>query len=427
LSAARYRSGWTLRALAVCWLALPQPAAAQAPALGGDGVTIVLTGDVGLNSSNQPVDPRGGNKGGFHTWAEMTAAIARDIDGDLNFMNLETIVTDRNDLAADNKGQTGPFNFRMHPEGLKHLVAQRFNLISLANNHSMDYGVPGLRETLRHVGALAGRGVLAAAGAGLNREEASRPHAVEVKGSAIGFAAIGIVTNNLERHRAGPDRPGQIAYRFDEDFAEVRRRLLAQAAGYRILSIHYGYEGRVRTDDLQIRQWRGEAALADGIDLIVGHHAHVVRGVELAGKSLIFYGLGNFLHLGTANMTNNDICRNYGLMARVHLRKGAQGRLELRAVEAIPVTDTHFRPRRLAGAQGTARIHALNYLGSTLDDPASKARGMRFTPRSDGSGLYCLPGAEKDPGRVGALCRGHTPAPPIPETLAGQIAASCSR
>ena len=59
----------------------------------------------------------------------------------------------------------------------------------------------------------------------------------------------------------------------------------------------------------------------DGIDLIVGHHAHVVRGVEFAA-SLIFYGLGNFLHLGTANMTSSGICRDYGLMARVHLRRG---------------------------------------------------------------------------------------------------------
>ena len=64
------------------------------------------------------------------------------------------------------------------------------------------------------------------------------------------------------------------------------------------------------------------------------------------GSSLIFYGLGNFLHHGTADITGKGICRDYGLMARVHLKHGADGKLELRAVEAIPVTDTHFRPRR---------------------------------------------------------------------------------
>jgi hypothetical protein len=118
----------------------------------------------------------------------------------------------------------------------------------------------------------------------------------------------------------------------------------------------------VRTDATQITQWRGEAACADGIDLIVGHHAHVVRGVEMTPNgSLIFYGLGNFLHLGTANMTSSGVCRDYGLMARVHLRR-IDGKLAVRAVEAIPVTDTHYRPRRLSGEQGAARVHALNYL-----------------------------------------------------------------
>ena len=390
-------------------------------------ITVVLTGDVGINSSNQPVDPKGGYKSGFHAWAETTSQIAGDINGDINFFNLETVVTDRNDLPPDLKEQSGPFNFRMHPEGLRHLVGKGFNLLSLANNHSMDYGVGGLKETLRHVGALRGHGILAAAGIGMNREEASRPYVMKVKGNDIAFAAIGIVTNDLERHRAGPDQPGQIAYRFDDDWAEVRRRLLEQKAALRILSIHYGYEGRVRTDAMQITQWRGEAAMRDGIDLIVGHHAHVVRGVELTPNgALIFYGLGNFLHLGTANMTSSGVCRDYGLMARVHLRR-MDGKLALRAVEAIPVTDTHYRPRRLPGEQGMARVHALNYLAATLDDSAGKTRGLRFTPQSNGSGLYCVPGADKDAGRIGALCKGFLPSPPIPATLQPQIAASCSK
>ncbi|KAB2912098.1 MAG: CapA family protein [Hyphomicrobiaceae bacterium] len=406
----------------------PMPVPVPVPATRDDGtVTIVVVGDVGINSSNQPLDPRGGYKGGFHAWADTTSQIAADINGDLNFMNLETIVTDRSDIPPDRKDQSQPFNFRMHPEGLRHLAAKGFNLVSLANNHSMDYGVTGLKETLRHVGALRGNSIKAAAGVGMNREEASRPHTVRVKGSEVAFAAIGIVTNNLERHRAGPERPGQIAYRFDEDFAEVRRRLVGQPAALRILSIHYGYEGQVRADALQMAQWRGEAAMKDGIDIIVGHHAHVVRGVEMAGRSLIFYGLGNFLHLGTANMTRNGPCRDYGLMARVHLRKAADGRLAIRAVEAIPVTDTHYRPRRLTGEQGAVRVHVLNYLAGTLDDAAGKARGLRFTPQSDGSGLYCVPGADKDPGRIGALCRRYRPAPAIPATLLPRIASDCSR
>jgi poly-gamma-glutamate synthesis protein (capsule biosynthesis protein) len=393
---------WAALLVAMMACFSPQPAAAQSS---GGQISIVLVGDVGLNPGRQTVDPRGIFKNGFQPWDDTLSQISGDIDGDLNFMNLETVVTDRNDLVADDKGQVQPFNFRTHPNGLKYLVARGFNVISLANNHSMDFGVAGLNETLRNVNALRGHGVLAASGIGMNREQASRPQLIQVNGAAIAFNAIGIVTNNLERHRAGPDTAGQIAYRFDDDFHEVLRRLSGQKADFRILSIHYGYEGKVRADEMQIRQWRGEAALRDSIDLVVGHHPHVVRGVELAGRSLIFYGLGNFLHHGTADMTHNDICRNWGLMARVHLRHGASGHLDIRAVEAIPVTDTHFRPRRLTGAQGQARIAALNYLDGILDDEGGKARGVRFAPQADGSGLYCLQGAENDGGRIGALCR----------------------
>jgi poly-gamma-glutamate synthesis protein (capsule biosynthesis protein) len=110
----------------------------------------------------------------------------------------------------------------MHPNGMRHLVSRGFNMLSLANNHSMDYGVPGLKETLKHVGAIERERLAVATGIGMNREEASRPRRVNVKGSEIAFASIGIVTNNLARHRAGPNKPGQIAYRFDDDFAEIR-------------------------------------------------------------------------------------------------------------------------------------------------------------------------------------------------------------
>ncbi|MBZ0141244.1 MAG: CapA family protein [Pseudorhodoplanes sp.] len=416
-----------MRPSRLLWLALTlpldgAPVLAQAPRAAGD-LTIVLAGDAGFGS-----DPRGSAKAGvFYAYPDPTAPIAREIDGDLNLVNVETVVSDRSDLAADGKGQTRPFNFRMHPAGLRHLVSRGFNLLSLANNHSMDFGTPGLKETLRHVDALRGKGVLAAAGIGMTRDEAAQPALVEIKGAKIAFGAIGIVTNNLERHRAGASQPGQIAYRFDDDFREVLRRLHEAPAAFRILSIHYGYEGKVRADSLQLAQWRGEAAQRTGIDLIVGHHAHVARGVEMAGKSLIFYGLGNFLHHGTADMTANPVCKEYGLMARVHLKREASGALAIRAVEVLPLTDTHVRVRRLPADQAALRVHVLNHLASTLDDKAGTARGLRFTPQKDGSGLYCVPGAASDGGRIGRLCKGFTEPPPIPEPRRKDIEIACAQ
>lgn len=394
-----------------------------------DVITITLAGDTGYSPNDAPVSVRGVTRHGqFQTFADTTRAIAPYVDGDLNFINVETVVTDDNGLPRDSKGQTSPFSFRTHPAGLKHLVDVGFNVLSLANNHSMDYGVPGLEETLKHVAALRGRGIMAAGGIGMNRDAASRPEVMGVKGRDIAFSAIGIVTNNLERHRAGDDRPGQIAYRFDDDFKLSLDRLAGAEADYRILSIHYGYEGQVRTDAKQIAEWREQAALGKGIDLVVGHHAHVPRGVEIAGDSVIFYGLGNFLHHGTANMTSKGICRDFGVFARVHLAKaGDGGRLVAQAIEIIPVTDTHMRPRPLPPGEAAQRIYALNFLGGLLGDSSGRADGVRFTPQADGSGLYCRADAGKSAAALASLCAGWQPAPPVPGHLRGPIAASCAK
>ncbi|MGI9408388.1 MAG: CapA family protein [Hyphomicrobiaceae bacterium] len=393
-----------------------------------DVVTIVLTGDTGFSRNHSPVHPTGVLKYGKRPPFRATlSGIAAEINGNLNFTNIETVVTDRNNLRRDTKGQKGPFNFRTHPNGIRALTATGFNVFSLANNHAMDYGPAGLRETLRHMARIPGAQLKAAAGLGENRDVAGKPHLIRVKWSGIAYAAMGIVTNNLERHRAGKNKPGQMAYRFDADFRETLGRLAATPADFRMLSIHYGVEGKVRADARQIRDWRQAAAIENGINLVVGHHAHVVRAVERAGSSVIFYGLGNFLHHGTANITGKSICKNYGLMARVHLRRDGYGILRTRAVEAIPVTNTHIRTTRLPAAQSRARVHVLNYLASKLPGGGGDVEGMRFRPMADGRGLYCFDGAGNESGSIGTLCRGWTPAPPIPSSLKRRIAAACAR
>jgi len=141
------------------------------------------------------------------------------------------------------------------------------------------------------------------------------------------------------------------------------------------------------------------------------------------GASLIFYGLGNFMHPGTAEMTRFGICRDYGLMAKVHLAR-IQGYWRVAAVEAIPLTKTHIGPERFSPEQGIRRIYTLNHLGAQFGD-GKAAQGVRFTPRKDGTGLYCTEGADLLEGKVGALCTSFQPAPAIPSKLARQLASAC--
>lgn len=403
-------------------------AASLAPA-GPPQLTLVLAGDTGFNPKGAAVDPKGFTKNRQSlTYAQSLSGIANDIDGDLAFLNLETVVTDRNDLEPDMKGQTSPYNFRSHPAGLNALVGAGFNLFSLANNHSMDYGPAGAEETLYHMAvAGAARGkhdAIAYAGLGADFEEATRPGCLDIDGMKLGITATGIVTRQNPAHRAGEGKPGQAAYRRREDFEIVVNRLRELPADYRILSVHSGVEGRVVPDKRQLDDWREFAAREKGIDLIVGHHPHVAQGVERIGDKVIFYGLGNFLHPGTAAMQRFGLCRDYGLLAKVHLAKGDDA-WTVGAIEAIPITNTHIRPARFAAQDGAHRIFALNYLGRRLGDGAG-AEGITFTPRTDGTGLYCAPGANSLGGRIGALCASWSPAPPIPAPLEPRLAKACA-
>src|SRR3990172_9018769 len=385
-----------------------------------DRLTIVLVGDTGFNPTDAKVDAKGVRKGKqVMSFTETLAGISRDVDGDLAFVNLETVITDRNDLAPEGKGK-GAVHFRSHPAALKTLIDAGFNLFSLANNHAFDYGAPGIEETLYHFAVANAERAIAFAGIGSNFEEAIRPRCIHLEGTRIALSAIGIITGDQPQYRAGPNKPGQASYRDRPDFEAAVDKLAALAADYRILSVHYGLEGRVEPDERQLADWRSFAAEQKGIDLIVGHHPHVAQGVELNGKSLIFYGLGNFLHPGTAEMTRFGMCRDYGVMAKVHLAR-IDGAWRVEAIEAIPLTNTQTKPERFAAEEGTKRIYALNDLAAGLDD-GKTAKGVRFTPQADGSGLYCADGAADLGRKLATLCQGWQQAGEPDKPLATKIA-----
>lgn len=373
-------------------------------------LTIVITGDTGLNGDRAEVYAD-------RDWSETTRGVASLIDGDINFANLETVVTDRNDLTREQK----LFTFRMHPNGVRHLMRTGFNLFSAANNHSMDYGVEGARETVAHLDELVGEGLIAYAGLGLNRDDAAATRRFEVKGQHIAFAAIGIASQGV----AGENTPGQLAYQYERDFDDVLSGLENTQANYRILSVHHGNEFKVKTNSLDRRRLRDLALRDAGVDLVIGHHQHVVAGVEMTDGKLIFYGLGNFLHLGTQDMTVFDVCRDYGLVARIHLAE-RDGRFVVRAIEAIPIQRMHVRPAPMQAEASKARIHVLNHLAEALDDAAAGSTGVRFAPQADGTGLYCAPDARNDDSAAGILCANAEPYESPPEKLRSQIAAACA-
>ena len=146
--------------------------------------------------------------------------------------------------------------------------------------------------------------------------------------------------------------------------------------------------------------------------------------MEIDGKSLIFYGLGNFLHPGTAEMTRFGLCRDYGLMAKVHLAPHRRG-LARRGDRGDPARQYPNQARALRGEEAeNSHLCAQPSLRRSRRR-AKGAKGVRFTPQSDGSGLYCADGAATLGGKIGTLCQNWLPAAEPDKPIAEKLADAC--
>ena len=350
-------------------------------------LTVVLLGDTGLNMTRSPVSPEGGYKFDRLISAEDAMAQVRPLlIGDIVFANLETAVTDRNDLVARDK----PFVFRTHPQAVKSFVRAGLNAVSLANNHTLDYGLKGGGETLRHMAGMAGDGLLAWPGLGRTREEALAPHLFTRGEARIPVCVIGIGGKGYAL--PAPEGSAGMAI-LDEDFTAAVRRLHDTPAEIRLLSVHYGLELASFPEAEEVLQLRDEARPPDGLSIVAGHHAHVAKGVAISGRHFVAYGLGNFLHFGMRDMAGLGVCRDFGLALRLTIVREASGAYDIDAVEAIPLADMQVQTRMMTGSEAALRIDVVNFLGAALDDARTGARGLRFAAQADGTGLWCRAGA----------------------------------
>lgn len=187
-----------------------------------------------------------------------------------------------------------------------------FDVVSLASNHAMDFGAEALMETidvLRNMG-------IQVVGAGKNIEEARRPVIIERKGVRVAFLAYCSVLN--EGFAAGPNSPGAAPMRAHTYFRIIDyqpgtppvvvtvpyeddlKAMLANIGAVRksvdtiVLSMHWGlhYVPKVICDYQPIV---ANAAFEAGADVILGHHAHVPKGIGVHGGKACFYSLSNFI------------------------------------------------------------------------------------------------------------------------------------
>ena len=211
---------------------------------------------------------------------------------DFNITNLECPLFNGSRTIS----KTGP-SLKADETSVKILKYGNFHLVTLANNHVMDFGIDGLKSTLE----ICDREKIATVGAGFNLQEARKIYFITLNETRIAILNITeneFSTTHNEEPGANPLNPVLNYY----DIKEARNK-----ADYVFVIIHGGHEGYHLPSPRMQETYR--FFIDAGADIVVGHHTHCFSGYEKYKEGLIFYSLGNFV-FDWKGMRNSDW--NYG-------------------------------------------------------------------------------------------------------------------
>ena len=201
---------------------------------------------------------------------------------DILFANLEGPIS--------NKGiKVGSiYSFRFNPKAIEGLIYADFNILSLANNHMLDYQRIALEDTMN----LLKENNIDYIGAGFNKKEAFSLKIKEIKDTEIGFLAY---TNlGSENWKAGEKNSG-MAWINEDDIGKVTEDIkkAKEKVDVLVISLHAGEEYKKNPTPFQISF--AESCIENGADLVIGHHPHIIQEIKRYEDGWISYSLGNFI------------------------------------------------------------------------------------------------------------------------------------
>ncbi|MBP1154732.1 MULTISPECIES: CapA family protein [unclassified Paenibacillus] len=206
---------------------------------------------------------------------------------DITVANLETPITTRG--TAEEK----TYAYRSSPLALPELKKAGVDLVNLANNHSMDYGVQGLLDTLDHLDMEGIQRV----GAGRNAEEAYRHVTMDHNGMKIAFLGFSRVIHSTSWY-AGNSRPG-LAETYTTKLPLEAIKKAREEADLVVVIAHWGEERNNRP--IKVQTDLARQYIDQGADLVVASHPHVLQGFEQYKGKWIAYSLGNFIFTTNEN------------------------------------------------------------------------------------------------------------------------------
>jgi len=297
-----------------------------------DTLLLAACGDIMLHNRYQELADAG-NAGRVF---EPLRACLRDTD--LLVGNLETALTRSGDPRADK------LCLRGDPTYAPVLAETGFSVLSLANNHCLDYGDEALTETRLHLRAAG----IAAVGAGADLAEATMPAIIKQRGIRIGFLAA----CDASTKPAPPATPGDASHSGRAGiFPLTADTLLPAIDGLRpevdhvVLLLHWGLEYSPMPTPEQVSL--AHQAVEHGVSVLLGHHSHCIQGIEHYKGAVIAYSLANLTDDGvdwqgptrryTAPLTEVD---RESLLLRLRL-----GKTSVELLEPVPLwLDDDGRP-----------------------------------------------------------------------------------
>ncbi|MEX5709774.1 CapA family protein [Parafrankia sp. FMc6] len=266
---------------------------------------------------------------------------------DLAIVNLETAVTTGGTPA------TKAFVFRAPPAAFTAMRAAGIDVVNMANNHGMDYGVEGLADSLRS----AREADFPTVGIGADDSAAYTPYVTIVNGQRIAiFGATQVLDDELvSAWTAGPGKPGLASAKKVERLAAAIREVRPTVDTV-IVYLHWGVEREACPSDTQT----GLVAplVAAGADALVGGHAHVLQGAGWNHHGVyVGYGLGNFVFYASGGGPNTET----GVLELTF-----QGRAVTTA-NWVPGRIVDGVPRPLTGAAASQALTGWNSLRDCTD------------------------------------------------------------
>lgn len=242
-------------------------------------LTLNAVGDISLG--DHPVCVGHGmratfEKRGAEVFSNITPLL-RDVD--VNLCNIETVASDH----GFSKYWLPSYEMRGNPKSLKFINHAGFNLFGVANNHSMQHGIDAFNDMVERITELKVPVI------GLDSEKCrTKLHTIDHSdGTTSGIFAISI------RPEEWTDRPVPYSYRENnKDLIEEVAFYRSKCTGFLICSIHWGLEFLDYPSPEQLSL--GHALIDAGVDVVIGHHPHVLQPIERYKNGVIFYSLGNF-------------------------------------------------------------------------------------------------------------------------------------